>query len=125
MTSPALPIGVSYGVYKGRVDADAAIAYALATNDPNEMCVRGQAVPPLFTVSFLLDAVHEAVQATSTSGGIHGALELARHQPGGARRGPSRCGGPTGPDVVGGPLSVLAARGAPPLENLCGRHSRI
>ena len=68
-----LPVGVSYGTYEGRIDPDAAIAYALATNDPNPAYVRGDAVPPLFTASLLLEAVHEAVLACSAAEAIHGA----------------------------------------------------
>ncbi len=44
----------------GRVDADAVIAYATATNDPNPLYLEGRAVPPLFTVSLLLTAHLEA-----------------------------------------------------------------
>jgi acyl dehydratase len=44
----------------GRVDPDAAVAYAMATNDPNELYLHGLATPPLFTVSLLLTAHLEA-----------------------------------------------------------------
>jgi len=44
----------------GRVDADAVVAYAMATNDPNPLYLEGLAVPPLFTVSLLLAAHLEA-----------------------------------------------------------------
>jgi acyl dehydratase len=47
-------------MHLGRVDPDAAIAYALATNDPNPLYLEGVAVPPLFTVSLLLAAHQEA-----------------------------------------------------------------
>jgi acyl dehydratase len=47
-------------VHLGRVDADAVVAYAMATNDPNPFYLRGDAVPPLFTVSLLLAAHQEA-----------------------------------------------------------------
>jgi acyl dehydratase len=47
-------------MYLGRVDPDAAVAYAMATNDPNEMYLQGEATPPLFTVSLLLTAHLEA-----------------------------------------------------------------
>jgi acyl dehydratase len=44
----------------GRVDSDAVIAYAKATNDPNDLYLQGFAVPPLFTVSLLLASHLEA-----------------------------------------------------------------
>jgi acyl dehydratase len=67
-----LPVGESYRTYQGRIDPDAAIAYALATNDPNPVYVLGEAVPPLFTASLVLDAVQEAVRACSAAAPIHG-----------------------------------------------------
>jgi len=63
---------VSYSTYRGRIDADAAIAYALATNDPNPAYVRGHAVPPLFTSSLVLEAVHEAVRSCAATEAIEG-----------------------------------------------------
>jgi acyl dehydratase len=47
-------------MHLGRVDEDAVVAYALATNDPNPLYLQGAAVPPLFTVSLLLAAHQEA-----------------------------------------------------------------
>jgi acyl dehydratase len=44
----------------GRIDADAVVAYAGASNDPNPRYLSGEAVPPLFTVSLLLTAHLEA-----------------------------------------------------------------
>jgi acyl dehydratase len=40
----------------GRVDEDAAFAFARATNDDNDLYARGQAVPPLFTAALILPA---------------------------------------------------------------------
>ena len=42
--------------YEGRVDPDAALAYANATNEPNDCYARGLAVPPLFTAALTLEA---------------------------------------------------------------------
>jgi acyl dehydratase len=44
----------------GWVDPDAALAYALATNDPNEVCRSGAKVAPLFTSSMILSPMFEA-----------------------------------------------------------------
>src|SRR5262245_28414452 len=65
-----LHIGRSYDVYEGRVDADAAMAFALATNDPNDMHTSGRAVPPLFTVSLILPAYTEAQRLSADPGAI-------------------------------------------------------
>jgi acyl dehydratase len=70
VTSPALHVGQSYDVYEGRVDADAAKAFAFATNDPNEVYTSGQAVPPLFTVSLILPAYTEAQSRSADPGAI-------------------------------------------------------
>ena len=74
----------------GRVDADAVVAYAMATSDSNPLYLQGQAVPPLFTVSLLLTAHLEAglserphVQdATRVVHGEHDTHILGRLQPG-------------------------------------------
>ena len=47
----------------GWVDPDATLAYALATNDPNEVCQSGVKVPPLFTSSMILSTMSEAQDA--------------------------------------------------------------
>jgi acyl dehydratase len=67
---PTVHVGRSYDVYRGRVDADAAIAFALATNDPNDVYISGQAVPPLFTVSLILPAYSEAQRLSADPGAI-------------------------------------------------------
>ena len=41
MNKPTIRVGTTYEMHRGRVDPDAAIAYALATNDPNERYLRG------------------------------------------------------------------------------------
>jgi acyl dehydratase len=68
-----LPVGTSFRRYEGRIDADAAYAYALATNDPNPAYLSGEAVPPLFTASLVLEAEHEAVLACAATGAVQGA----------------------------------------------------
>jgi acyl dehydratase len=59
--------------YRGRVDEDAAIAFALATNDRNDLYLRGVAVPPLFTAALILPAQWEAARAAVGSASIAGA----------------------------------------------------
>jgi acyl dehydratase len=86
--SPVVPVGASYRTYTGRIDAGAAIAFALATNDPNPACTKGEAVPPLFTASLILAAEHEAVRASAppaairgTRTAVHGRHEVRFHAP--------------------------------------------
>jgi acyl dehydratase len=69
---PTVDVGKTYDVRSGRVDADAAKAYALATNDPNAIYAAGAAVPPVYTVSLILPAYVEAGRATIESGAIEG-----------------------------------------------------
>src|SRR5689334_818832 len=70
VTTPILHVGRSYDVYEGRVDADAAKAFALATNDPNEVYTSGQAIPALFTVTLILPAYAEAQRLSADPGAI-------------------------------------------------------
>jgi acyl dehydratase len=72
-------LGVGSDHYEGRADADAAVAFGSATNDRNDRYVRGEAVPPLFTVSLILPASWEAHARDSArhlvrgaTGGVHG-----------------------------------------------------
>jgi acyl dehydratase len=69
---PTVDVGTTYDERSGRVDADAAKAYALATNDPNPVYPAGGAVPPVYTVSLILPAYAEAGRATIQSGAIEG-----------------------------------------------------
>lgn len=69
---PTVHLGTTTGPYLGRVDEDAAVAFALATNDPNEACRDGSVVPPLFTVSLLLDCFEDALAASVDPGAILG-----------------------------------------------------
>jgi acyl dehydratase len=75
-------------VHLSRIDADAVIAYALATNDPNGAYLGGGAVPPLFTASLLretildgdgAEAVRDAIRGTW--GGVHGQHDVHLFRP--------------------------------------------
>jgi acyl dehydratase len=86
--SPKIHVGSTFGPYEGRVDADAAMAYALATNDPNAACVEGRSVPPVYTVSLILPGYIEANQKSvdpgaiaNVRGGVHGSHDLYVHRP--------------------------------------------
>jgi acyl dehydratase len=88
MTEPTIQVGEWYGPYEGRIDHDAALAYALATDDPNAASREGRAVPPLYTVSLVLPARHtaevESVPAGAIAGvrgGVHGLHDLVVHHP--------------------------------------------
>lgn len=70
MAEPTIHVGRSYQRYEGRIDEDATVAFALATNDPNEICRQGRAVPPLYTVSLILPAYMEAQQKAADPGAI-------------------------------------------------------
>jgi acyl dehydratase len=50
-------------VYFGRVDQDAVVAFARATNDAKDLYFQEVAVPPLFTVSLILEAHRKASRA--------------------------------------------------------------
>jgi len=67
------------GEFRGRIDEDAALAYALATNDRNPLYLDGTAVPPLFTATLILHAMGSATRVanplasvTGARGGVHG-----------------------------------------------------
>jgi len=74
VTKPTIHVGTTYDRYEGRVDEDAAIAYALATNEPNDAYLRGEAVPPLYTVALVIPACWEAQRRGTDPGAIRGAL---------------------------------------------------
>ena len=75
-------------VFEGRVDEDAAAAFALATNDGNHRYQDGSAVPPLYTAALILEA---QVEAQTTGIGhhavtdwrlsVHGQHDVYFHQP--------------------------------------------
>jgi acyl dehydratase len=88
MTGPRIRIDEPIGPFEGRIDADAAIAYARATDDPNPVYEDGRAVPPLFTVSLVLTsylrAQQEAVEPGAiegVTGGVHAEHDLHLHHP--------------------------------------------
>jgi acyl dehydratase len=70
VTKPTVHVGESYDRHEGRIDRDAAMAFALATNEPNEAYVSGQSVPPLFTVSLILAAYSDAQRVCADPGAI-------------------------------------------------------
>ncbi|HLG67341.1 MAG TPA: MaoC/PaaZ C-terminal domain-containing protein [Acidimicrobiales bacterium] len=88
MAKPAIHVGTTFEERAGRVDEDAAIAYALATNDPNPIYQRGGAVPPLYTVSLILPAYIEGHGRSAdpgavegVRGGVHGEHDVYFHAP--------------------------------------------
>jgi acyl dehydratase len=72
MASPTIHVGMTHGRHRGRVDRDAALAYALATNDHGPAFVSGAAVPPLFTSALIQPAFAEAHQRAIEPGAIGG-----------------------------------------------------
>jgi acyl dehydratase len=92
VSSEAAAIERAGAVHRGRIDADAALAYALATSDPNDVYWRGDAVPPLFTASLLRERLADAEGGDvvlnairDARGGVHGQHDL--HVFGPIRRG--------------------------------------
>jgi len=70
--TPKVLVGSTYGPVEARVDADAAVAYALATNDPNPAYLEGGVVPPLYTVALILPLFQEAMRSSIPQGAITG-----------------------------------------------------
>src|SRR6266700_1573954 len=88
MAEPRIKIGERYGPFSGRIDHDAALAYACATNDPNPVYQDGRAVPPMYTVSLVLNDYQQAqVDAVESGaiegvrGGVHAEYDLHEHRP--------------------------------------------
>jgi acyl dehydratase len=73
MKRPTIRVGTTYERYEGRIDEDAALAYALATNEPNDIYLGGGAVPPLFTASLIRPAFGDAARRSVDPGAITGA----------------------------------------------------
>ena len=75
-------------VGEGRVDPDAAYAFALATNDPNEVYLRGEAVPPMFSAAQIRLASNRSEQLRAagnpvigTRAVVHGEHDAYFHAP--------------------------------------------
>jgi acyl dehydratase len=88
MADPRIRIGEHSGPFSGRIDADAAYAYAQATNDPNPVYETGGAVPPLYTLSLILNdymraqsTVVEPGAIEGVRGGVHAEYDLYLHHP--------------------------------------------
>jgi acyl dehydratase len=86
VTEPKINIGAKTPRLQGRIDHDAAMAYALATNDPNPVYASGGAVPPLFTVALILPTLHEGTRTAvdpgaipGIRGGVHGEHDVYFH----------------------------------------------
>ena len=54
------------------VDADAVLAYALATNDPNPLCSSGEVVSPLYTATLVVNSFRDTMASAVPSGAITG-----------------------------------------------------
>jgi acyl dehydratase len=65
-----LAAGTDY--FEGRLDADAALAFAMATNDHNDRYLRGETVPPLCTVALIMPANWQAQRHAGGLGSIRG-----------------------------------------------------
>lgn len=72
MAKPTVHVGATYALRHGRIDADAALAYALATNEPNGAFLDGGLVPPLYTVALIQPAFAEAMDLCADPGAIRG-----------------------------------------------------
>jgi acyl dehydratase len=70
MITPKVHLGMTSDWYEGRIDPGAAIAFALATNDPNGVYLTGEAVPPLYTVSLLQPAFAASARQSVDPGAI-------------------------------------------------------
>jgi MaoC dehydratase-like protein len=87
-TSPRIKIGERYGPYEGRIDADAVLAFVAATNDPNPVYQEGGKMPPLQTISLVLDSFQRAGADSvepgaieGVRGGVHAEQDLHVHRP--------------------------------------------
>jgi acyl dehydratase len=75
-------------VYEERVDADAAMAFALATHDPNLAALEGVTAPPLYTTSLIMRAFSagwqramDVAQLTPARALVHGTHDMYFHNP--------------------------------------------
>ncbi|MFA7322825.1 MAG: MaoC/PaaZ C-terminal domain-containing protein [Candidatus Nanopelagicales bacterium] len=58
--------------YEAYVDADAVLAYALATDDPNELCRTGAVASPLYTSTLVVKAFTDTMSSAVPEGAITG-----------------------------------------------------
>jgi acyl dehydratase len=86
--SGEFPAETVEAVHRGWIDADAALAYALATNDPNDVYLHGDAVPPLFTASLLRESLAQSLGGDAMRhvirgayGGVHGQHDVHLFRP--------------------------------------------
>ncbi|HEY3941327.1 MAG TPA: MaoC/PaaZ C-terminal domain-containing protein [Acidimicrobiales bacterium] len=80
MATTGIEVGAASTTHAGWVDPDAAIAYALATDDPRELYLRGEAVHPLFTVALVHGSMGEATRRGIAGGAVRGATGAVHAQ---------------------------------------------
>jgi acyl dehydratase len=80
------PIFPSTATHEDTVDEDAVAAFALATNDSNPRYLNGQAVPPLFTATLILETSGESQRVgvglddiSGSKGSVHGQHDVHFH----------------------------------------------
>ncbi len=83
MSAETLDLEAGSDYFEGRADEDAVLAFALATNDGNDLYLRGEGVPPLYTAALILPASWEAQQRSTerdlirgSRGGVHGQQDV-------------------------------------------------
>jgi acyl dehydratase len=88
VTTEGAPVRTRAARNEGRIDADATYAFARATNDDNPRYAQGDAVPPLFTATLILEAqFHSQVdgighaEVRNARGGVHGQHDVYFHRP--------------------------------------------
>lgn len=83
----SIAIGTHSRWFEEWIDADAGLAFANATNEPNDDCVSGRVVPPLFTSSIILPAMAEVQRGISPEAiagatvGVHAEHQVVFHRP--------------------------------------------
>jgi acyl dehydratase len=86
VTDLAIELNSPPATGEGRVDPDAAIAFALATDEPNEVCRSGAAVPPMYSCTLIRRLGGRAWGGPDGSirGGsaiVHGEHDVTFHRP--------------------------------------------
>jgi acyl dehydratase len=86
VASGPVEVEFSSDVHEGSVDEDAAAAFALATNDPDERYLTGEAVPPMFTAALILGATWQSQRrgrefdmVRGARGSVHGEHDVFYH----------------------------------------------